>query len=522
VKKNININNIVVVLFIISMEVSKYNPKKISELSGNENEKITFMNFINSFEKNREEIMKTKNDNKKKTRTKKIKIEDSEENENENEIIEIEDINEDIKKKKNINSSNIIIIGNHGCGKTTFVNTILEHIGVEIRSINMKKFDEINKKNIGEKINKLTKEENIFDSFDMSKKKKVVMVIDDIENISSKVEKKFIEQLVKENDDNWYYPIVLISSLKHSKMMTNIKKNTNIIHLEQPDTSEMGILMTKIVAEKKMKFEQKGIKGTIKMILDYSQYDYKKLINIMYDLYRTYGESPISEKNIIEYFEYSKKKDTDIEIYKYSLDLMTNYSDINECICVYNAEKVIIPLMIHQNYLSNVMMVNNISKEKKFSEIEKISESFSFGDIIENYIYSEQNWDMQSVHCFYNCINPSYKLTKMSKNSLSKAYQNLKMIFPKDLNITSTKNINKNNVIKAGTHMSNMNINDFMHSNSLAKMLLEDKRYEECSKIYKGYNANIDIITSILKIDKINIDKTQNQSQKQLIKKMMK
>jgi hypothetical protein len=145
-----------------------------------------------------------------------------------------------------------------------------------------------------------------------------------------------------------------------------------------------------------------------------------------------------------------------------------------------------------------------------------ISESLSKGDIIENYIYSEQNWDMHPVHCHYSCIIPSFKLSNLNKNT-----NNLKLVFPKDLNRTSIKKINKKNVTKANVFLSNMNINDFMYSNSLSKKLMEDKRNEECKNLYKSYGANLDTIISVLKIDKINVNKDKDKNQqKQSIKKM--
>ena len=65
--------------------------------------------------------------------------------------------------------------------------------------------------------------------------------------------------------------------------------------------------------------------------------------------------------------------------------------------------------------------------------------------------------------------------------------------------------------INSNVYLSNMDINDFMNANALSKMLIDDKKIEDCVNLYKSYGAKPDTIISVLKIDKINIDKSQAQ-----------
>jgi hypothetical protein len=37
-------------------------------------------------------------------------------------------------------------------------------------------------------------------------------------------------------------------------------------------------------------------------------------------------------------------------------------------------------------------------------------EIFAFGDIIDNYIFSDQNWSLQETHGHFTCVYPSYVL----------------------------------------------------------------------------------------------------------------
>jgi hypothetical protein len=177
-----------------------------------------------------------------------------------------------------------------------------------------------------------------------------------------------------------------------------------------------------------------------------------------------------------------------------------------------SGEKVILPLMMHQNYQKYLIGCKSNPKNKNKDILglaTDIAESISTGDIIENYIYSEQNWDMQDVHCFYTCINPSFKLSSINIDDNVARDLKYNLDFPNDLNRTSIKKINKRNIINSNVYLKNMDINDFMYANTLTKRLIEDKKIEDCAKMYKSYGAKAETITSVLKIDKIDVDKNQ-------------
>ncbi|HNI43671.1 MAG TPA: hypothetical protein PK230_03185 [Chitinophagales bacterium] len=77
-----------------------------------------------------------------------------------------------------------------------------------------------------------------------------------------------------------------------------------------------------------------------------------------------------------------KKKDLDFDLYKATNKMLTDYKDIETCLELYETEKVLMPLMIHENY----------HKFIKESEYSKVLDNLSIGDILENYIYGEQNF----------------------------------------------------------------------------------------------------------------------------------
>lgn len=502
----------------------RYRPHKISEIIGHGKKIGNITDWLNYYESEKKKFWEEKYNKKIKKTKKKEKIIVSENiGEEKNNELEnngnIDDGNIDDENTENYEiyentdsaqkksgkaikrHSCMIVTGNHGIGKTCIINTIVNELGYNVEKVNMCNL--ASSKNIMEKINKLVKGTNIFDSFHVEEKnRKKVIIVDELETSSTQTEKKFIENLFKVNEENWYLPIIYISSLKHSKLINILKSNSLNVELTQPSLDDLIIFASVIVKKERIRISPINREKTVKSIINFAQLDYRRLIYILYDLHKTYSKE-ITENDIIEYMEYTKRKDTDIEIKKCTAELMLNYQNMSECSRIYNGEKVLIPLMIHQNYPKFMIKSDNPNNIKLASEI---AEAISTGDIIENYIYSEQNWDMQQVHCHYTCINPSYKLSALNVNSASE-YLKYELSFPNDLNRTSIKNINKRNVVNANMYLRNMDINDFMCANTLSKKMIDDKKIEECANIYSNYGAKAETIISVLKINKINVEK---------------
>lgn len=502
----------------INAWIDKYRPQKISDLIGNETGCQSIIDWLNNFDKERESYFNNLNSDKKKSRKKKIIEEEEDVVNDEINDIDIDDNgNNDAnivasyinpKQSKSKNHSSLLILGNHGVGKTCAVKTILNNMNYECELINMHSIAA--NKNIDDAINKIITAKNMLNIFDehngvINTKKRAIM-IDGLESNSTQTEKKFVEKILKLNDESWFFPLIFTASTFHSGIITLVQNNSQIIRFELPTKTDMDLLFVKICTGEKIKFDTNS---TIEKVIIHAQYDFRRLFNIMYDLKKTYGKSRLTNVIINDYFETSKKKDTDIDIYKSSIDLILNYQNVDECLRLYNGEKVILPLMIQENYPKCLSLFTNQSDDI-LELASKISSSIALGDIVENNIYSDQNWDMQDIHCFHSCISPSFNLTN-SGIGTTKEYLKFKMKFPQDLNRTSIKQINKRNVINANEYLKDMKISDFLNAAGLTKLLLADKKNDEFNEMFSGYGMKPETILSVLKIDKINVDKTQQQ-----------
>jgi hypothetical protein len=158
--------------------------------------------------------------------------------------------------------------------------------------------------------------------------------------------------------------------------------------------------------------------------------------------------------------------------------------------------------MVHQNYTSSVLKnVDNIKDQ--YEIIKKVGESLSTGDVVENYIYGDQSWEMQEIHGFHTCVATSFYLHEKAKSSFP-----VKLIFTTDLNKTSIKKINKKNINNTNRCFKNMNIFDYIYMNKIVRRLIEDNNIKECVRLMKKYNIKLEYIESLLKIDKIKNTKT--------------
>lgn len=496
----------------------KYRPKKISEIIGNGKAVYSVCSWLKSFDKNKKEMLKKLKNNssvkRKKSIKKKIKIEEEEENIDElentenTEIIDVEfdEENEEneisISKKKTKKRegpfSCLLVTGNHGVGKTCSVYAILNELGYEIQTINFSRIQKAD--NIKDIIDRLTNTTNIISMIENKNKNKSALVIDEIESLMSKLEVSCIMALIESNDTRWHYPIIFISNNQHNKFINEIKKKSQEVIMWQPYPETMMILLNKIKEKEKLNIQSKIVADKI---IEHSQKDFRRLITTLQDIKYVYEEKTITNDVIEEYSSLAKRKDIDYDLFKASSNIIHQYIGIDDTLRYHETDKVNLPLMMQENYIKAINEENDI--KKKFDIAKNITLSLSKGDVVENYIYGNQNWSIHEVHGFYACVYPSYLINlNLNKNE---NVNNFKLDFPSDLNRTSIKKINKKNILKVNEFLKNMNIKDYVYINQLIRNLIEDNRISECTKLFEGYNFSLENIDKLLKVDKIKSTK---------------
>ncbi|AYV77228.1 MAG: replication factor C large subunit [Barrevirus sp.] len=468
---------------VASTWIDKYKPNKISDLTTNSPAVKAISLFLTSFNKVRNDAFKSLNGQA--AKTEKIVLEDG-----------------TVKRGKKITyKSCLFIVGNHGTGKSVTVSVIAKELGYDIHhvDINMLK----STINIEDTLKKLLRQTNIVKLLEPEGQTKHVLIVDELEAFVATNEKAALIMLQKLNDLNWYCPLIFISNGQHNKLAIDIKKGSIEVKMWPPYDSEIEKILLRICQNEKIQIKHKSVANKI---IRHSQYDIRRLIYTLEDIKNAYGSDTIISPDLIEeYCSKSSIKDVDIDLYKASNELLYEYKNVDDCLRLFETEKVLLPLMVQQNYIGTVL--GNLKQEKKRQVvIKKISDLLSTGDVIENYIYGDQCWDLEDIHGFYTCAATSYYLLEsMSVGNKSKVKP--KLTFAVDLNKTSIKRINKKNIINADKCFSNMNIEDYIYMSKLVKHFIESDQIDRCVKLMKNYGAKLEHIESILKIDKIENSK---------------
>jgi hypothetical protein len=387
------------------------------------------------------------------------------------------------RKKKLVNISeeeiefskrkgNLLITGPHGCGKSSIVNIILKECGYEIINLNM--LDPKIKIDI-DLISKLS-----YKNYLDGNKKKLILVIDELESVITLNDKLGVFNIIKDNNFKRWMPIIIITNNQHNKQLNETKKYSNEIKVYPPFLNEINRWVYNICKKEYINLEY----DLINKFIEYCQLDMRKILIQLDELKINYENNKITQVLFDNFINIMKRKDLDFDLYKATDKLLTNYKNIDTCIELYETEKVLIPLMIHENYHKYIIQ----------DQYSKVLNNLSIGDILENYIYGEQNWDLLELHGYISCAIPSYYINKYST-----AKKTGSLIFAADLNRTSVKKMNKKNINKTNETI-NKNSNEIIRNKSIDEFIYMG---EIINKLNNNKFESTNYINNIIKINKL-------------------
>ena len=440
------------------------------------------------------------------------------------------DLNQIIGNKTQINSFNewlqnlsinksqgIIVSGNQGLGKTLTMTLLLENLGYIVRIINP---NEIKDHRIYDDFNDYYNFTNsIYSKIQFNQKgKKIALIFDETENITLTSEKKYVMDIYKENNKKKSFPLIFISNNRHSKLLNDLKKGCNEIIFLNPSNNEIKTLINHICLKENIEFENQLL---IDKLIIFSQNDIRRLINLLQELSYHLINNIITENILNKFIEKSREKNIDIGLFESTQRLLNNYLDYETIIKLYESEKVLLPLMIHENYLKKILNKSKDNWENIIYNIVKVSDSISRGDNIETSIYTDQNWYLQNIHGFYTCLNTSFWINK-TKTNYKINCEDIK--FSSDLNKTSLKNINRKNIVNLSKIINNKSNQEILMLNKICNHLIQEGKENELIKILNGYSKDISIkeIELCLKIDKTTEFNTLASKDKKRITKQIK
>ena len=407
------------------------------------------------------------------------------------------------------NKQGIIISGSQGIGKTLSIELILKKMGYIVRIINLNDIKEHRTYNDFDDYYNFNN--SIYSKINLSKNKKVALIIDEIENITLTSEKKFIMDIYKENNKTKSFPLIFISNNQHSKLLNELKKGCTEVVFNIPTIKEINKLILNICSNENISFStEKNIEDIIK----FSQFDIRRLINLLQELSYHSINGKITKQQVSEFINKSKEKNINVGLFDSTSKILNNYLDHDTIIKYYETEKVLLPLMVHENYIKKILY----KSDNPWNNILNISESLSNGDNIETSIYTDQNWYLQNIHGFFTCLNTSYWINKDKSNY---KLNNDDLKFSLDLNKTSLKNINRKNILNLSKIINNKSNLEILMLNKICNNFIENNKELELIKILNGYEKDISIkqVELCLKIDKTTeFNKLASKDKKRIIK----
>jgi len=419
----------------------------------------------------------------------------------------------------NINISKkltVIISGYQGIGKTLIIKLVLEENGYNVRIINP---NEIKDHRLYDDFNDYHNFSNsIYSkiSFNKNNFNKIALIFDETENITLTNEKKYILDIYKENNKSKNFPLIFISNNRHSKLLYDLKKGCTEIIFTRPSYDELKPLIIDIYNKEGIKLE--NYDSLINKIIQFSQFDIRRLINLLQELsFHLKDNNILYETDINSFIEKSREKNIDIGLFESTEKVLNNYLDYETLIKLYENEKVLLPLMIHENYFKKILKQTSLPFDEIMNIMIKVSDSISKGDNVETSIYTDQNWYLQNIHGFYTCINTSFWINKNNSHDL--LYDDIK--FSSDLNKTSLKNINKKNIMNLSKLINNKTNQEILMLNKICNHLIKKHNDYILINILNKYNKNIGIkeIELYLKIDKTTeFNVLESKEKKRLLK----
>lgn len=405
----------------------------------------------------------------------------------------IEEYNNDI-----INTPILFITGNSGTGKTIFSKLLLKTFNYQ--SCIFTAFDLKNKKTIENDVSKLLASNNI-SKFFFNKPLDDAIIMDNIDYITStdKVTINKINNLIKKQYSkiNAGYtirkPIIFISNGRNDRKFSDIKKISTIINLTKLDDMQFIKYIKKICVKENIKIDE----SVLILLYKSTGYNLRQSIIYLQELYKLYSKN-ISLKDFLTFEKNIIKKKNEQNLFNSIHNLLIKFENVEKTVHVYDTDRCLVPMMIHQNYIKYINL-KNVDTMTKIKSVTKVINNIIETDIIDHYIHNYQLWYLQKFNGINYCSKTSYEINRLQSPDIVDYNIEFTHLLSKSAlqyfnyqNILLLKNffkINKDSII----YIIDMILNN----------LFTNKNIDKEIEYLKSKNITISILEKMIRISKI-------------------
>lgn len=411
--------------------------------------------------------------------------------------------------EKDVHQSNLLLIGAPGVGKTIILNVIAKELNLDILEFNSSNVK--NRALFKRQIKEYMEFNNVLEY-----NKNKIIIIEELETIISCDKTLMGDILEILNPKKSKIPIIIIITPEVMKKIKLLKCWT--ITINKPTKKEMTIFInnntTKLTNQ-----------SDIDKLIKHVDGDYRQLSFIIDDINNTEKEINIDE--IINTFS---KKEIDYSLFELFEKIVMSDITIEEKIKLSQSDKTMLNYMMFENYIS-------LNNKDDISTMAQMISIYSESDIIDEYIFRNQDYTLNEYSNFNGLVYPSFYSKIGNKETIKNVYNNYKepvtknknhkklmpyTIDEKDSSLADKLNypmaLNKHSFVamrRKKLHSVIRKYNLSIDALSLLSMYIEsynDSIKQKVIDVLNSYNIEINDIEAIVKV--ANMDKSIKISSK--------
>lgn len=276
---------------------------------------------------------------------------------------------------------------------------------IELNSYNFRN------KNIEQDITDILDSNTIYTMFTQQKKSILIdtMITDKntitkIMNIIKKKKKKKIYLIDK--------PIILISDTQNDRKINEFQNISEFISINKLNTDDFLKYIKIIIENENLNIDNSNLIYIYKQL----NYNIKDVIIYLEELYKLYKNKPISTEKIDELNNIVSSKNIKKNLFTNIHNILHKYYDIEYTLKIYNDDRSLVPMMIHENYI-NYINLKKCSKYQKLITINNVINYISNSDNLDYLIHNYQLWYLQKYNGISYSCQTSYEINKFQTYS---------------------------------------------------------------------------------------------------------